>query len=77
MNSKSKFAAVAIVVAVGVATTAGEFTQALQTGTAADREQLYGYGSSPSQFVGRQPANANDASDVFASRGLDNGTQGP
>jgi hypothetical protein len=50
MNSKSKLAAIAIVAAVGVATPTLAFAQ-LQTGTAANREQLYGYGSSPSRFV--------------------------
>jgi len=50
MNSKSKLAAIAIVTAAGVATPTLAFAQ-LQTGTAANREQLYGYGSSPSRFV--------------------------
>jgi hypothetical protein len=56
MNSKSKLAAIAIIAAVGVGMPAVAFAQ-LQTGTAANREQLYGYGSAPSQFVpyyGRQ-----------------------
>ena len=56
MNSKSKLAAIAIIAAVGVAMPALAFAQ-LQTGTAANREQLYGNGSAPSQFVpyyGRQ-----------------------
>jgi hypothetical protein len=51
MNSKSKLTTLAIVAAVGVATPALAFAQALQTGTAANREQLFGYGSSPSQFL--------------------------
>ena len=50
MNSKSRLAAIAIMAAVGVAMPALAFAQ-LQTGTAANREQLYGYGSSPSRFV--------------------------
>ena len=49
MNSKSKLAAIALVAAVGMATPALAFAQALQTGTAANRAQLYG--SSPNQFV--------------------------
>jgi len=49
VNNKSKLAAIALVAAVGVATPAFAFAQALQTGTAANRTQLYG--SSPSQFV--------------------------
>ena len=56
MNRKSKLAATAIMATFGVAMPALAFAQ-LQTGTAANREQLYGYGSSPSQFVpyyGRQ-----------------------
>lgn len=56
MNSKSRLAAIAIMAAVGVAMPALAFAQ-LQTGTAANREQLYGNGSAPSQFVpyyGRQ-----------------------
>jgi hypothetical protein len=56
MNSKSKLAAIAIMAAVGVAMPALAFAQ-LQTGTAANREQLYGCGSSPGGFVpyyGRQ-----------------------
>jgi hypothetical protein len=59
MNSKSKLAAIALVAAVGVATPALAFAQALQTGSAANREQLYG--SSPGQFVsyGRQADRAN------------------
>jgi hypothetical protein len=58
MNSKSKLAAIVLVVAAGVATPA--FAQALQTGSAANRAQLYS--SSPSQFVpyyGRQADRAN------------------
>jgi hypothetical protein len=57
MKSKSKLAAIALVAAVGAATPA--FAQALQTGSAANRAQLYG--SSPSQFVpyGRQADRAN------------------
>jgi len=50
MNSKSRLAAIAIMAAVGVAMPALAFAQ-LQTGTAANRAQLYGYGSAPSQFV--------------------------
>jgi hypothetical protein len=50
MNRKSKLAAIVIMAAVGVAMPALAFAQ-LQTGTAANREQLYGYGSTPSQFV--------------------------
>ena len=56
MSRKSKFGAIAMVAAVGMAMPALAFAQ-LQTGTAANREQLYGYGSSPGQFVpyyGRQ-----------------------
>jgi hypothetical protein len=55
----SKLAAIALVAAVGVATPAFAFAQALQTGSAANRAQLYGY--SPSQFVsyGGQAARAN------------------
>jgi hypothetical protein len=49
VNSKSRLAAIALVAAVGVATPAFAFAQAVQTGTAANRAQLYG--SSPSQFV--------------------------
>jgi hypothetical protein len=49
MISKSKLIAVAFVAAVGVATPA--FAQALQTGTAANRAQLYGFGSVPSRLV--------------------------
>jgi len=48
MNCKSKVAALALVAAVGLATPA--FAQALQTGTAANRAQLYGWSSGPSQF---------------------------
>jgi hypothetical protein len=58
MNSKSKFAAIALLTAVGVATPA--FAQGLETGTAANREQLFG--TSPGQFVpyyGRQAYRAN------------------
>jgi hypothetical protein len=56
MNSKSKLAAIALM-AAAVATPA--FAQALQTGSAANRAQLYG--SSPSQFVayGRRADPAN------------------
>lgn len=59
MNSNSKIAAIALVVAIGVATPA--FAQGLQTGTAANREQLYGWRSGPSQFVpyGRYAYRAN------------------
>ena len=56
MNSKSKLAAIAIMVAIGVAMPAPAFAQ-LQTGTAANREQLYGYGESRGGFApyyGRQ-----------------------
>jgi hypothetical protein len=56
MNRKSKLAAIGIMAALGVAMPAQAFAQ-LQTGTAANREQLYGSGSAPSQFVpyyGRQ-----------------------
>jgi hypothetical protein len=49
MNSKSKLAALAVA-AVGVTMPALAFAQ-LQTGTAANREQLYGSGSSSSQFA--------------------------
>jgi hypothetical protein len=49
MISKSKLAAVGFVATVGVATPA--FAQALQTGTAANRTQLYGSRSAPSQLV--------------------------
>jgi hypothetical protein len=58
MNSKSKFAAIALLTAVGLATPA--FAQGLETGTAANREQLFG--NLPSQFVpyyGRQAYRAN------------------
>jgi hypothetical protein len=59
VNSKPKLAVISFVVAVGVATPAFAFAQALQTGTAANRAQLYG--SSPSQFVpyGRYAYRAN------------------
>jgi hypothetical protein len=59
MISKSKLAAAAFVAAVGVATPA--FAQALQTGTAANRAQLYSSSSAPSQFVsyGRRADRAN------------------
>jgi hypothetical protein len=59
MNCRSKLSAIGLVaVVVGVATPA--FAQALQTGSAANREQLYD--SSQSQFVpyyGRQTDRAN------------------
>jgi hypothetical protein len=59
MNCKSKLAALGLVAVVGVATPA--FAQALQTGSAANREQLYG--SSPSHqfapYYGRQTDRAN------------------
>jgi hypothetical protein len=59
MISKSKLAAIAFVAAVGAATSA--FAQALQTGTAANRAQLYGFSSAPSQFIryGRRADRAN------------------
>ncbi len=49
MITNSKIAAIAFVAAVGAATPT--FAQALQTGTAANRAQLYGWSSAPSQFV--------------------------
>lgn len=49
--NKSKLAAIAVVAAVSVAAPALAFAQALQTGTAANREQIYGYGSAPNEFV--------------------------
>lgn len=51
MNTKSKLAAIAVVAAVSVAAPALAFAQALQTGTAANREQLYGYSPAPNEFV--------------------------
>jgi hypothetical protein len=61
MISESKLAAAVFVAAVGVAMPA--FAQALQTGTAANRAQLYSSSSSsaPSQFVpyGRRADRAN------------------
>jgi hypothetical protein len=62
MISKSKLAAIAFVAAVGAATPA--FAQALQTGTAANRAQLYGWSSAPSQVVpfGRRADRANGLS---------------
>lgn len=59
MNSRSKIAAIALVTAFGVATPA--FAQGLQTGTAANRAQLYGWSYGPSQFVpyGRYAYRAN------------------
>jgi hypothetical protein len=59
MISKSKLATVAFVATVGVVTPA--FAQALQTGTAANRAQLYGSSSAPSQYVpyGRRADRAN------------------
>jgi hypothetical protein len=59
MISKPKLAGVAFVAAVGMATPA--FAQALQTETAANREQLYGFSAAPSQFVryGRRADRAN------------------
>ena len=56
MNRKSKLAAIAIAAAASMAMPALALAQ-LQTGTAANREQLYGYGASPGQFApyyGRQ-----------------------
>jgi hypothetical protein len=58
MNRKSKFAAMALLAAVGVATPA--FAQELETGTAANREQLFG--ASPGQsapYYGPQAYRAN------------------
>jgi hypothetical protein len=59
MISKSELAAIAFVAALGAATPA--FAQALQTGTAANRAQLYGSSSASCQFVpyGRQADRAN------------------
>ena len=59
MIRKAKIVAIAFVAAVGVATPA--FAQALQTGTAANRAQLYGWSSAPSQFIryGRRADRAN------------------
>lgn len=59
MNCKLRLAAIALVATVGAATPTLASAQALQTGSAANREQLYG--SSPSPFVayGRQRARAN------------------
>ena len=74
MNSKSKLAAIAIMAALGVAMPALAFAQ-LQTGTAENREQLYGNGSAPSQFVpyyGRQAglgARAEVPGSAFVTRG--------
>ena len=56
MNSKSRLAAIAIVAAAGMAMPTLASAQ-LQTGTAANREQLYGYGGSRGGFApyyGRQ-----------------------
>jgi hypothetical protein len=52
MSENASF--IAFVAAVGAATPA--FAQALQSGTAANRAQLYGFGSAPSQVIryGRQ-----------------------
>jgi hypothetical protein len=62
MIIKSKLTAIAFAAAVGVATPA--FAQALETGTAANRAQLYGWSSSPSPFVayGRRADRANGLS---------------
>ena len=49
MDKKSKLTAIALVAALGVAMPAVAFAQ-VETGTAANREQLYGYGSSRSGF---------------------------
>ena len=71
MNTKSKLATIAIVTAVGMATPALAFAQALQTGTAANREQLYG--SSPGEFApyyGRQADLANGLSSHAEVRGV-------
>jgi len=77
MNSKSRLAAIAIVAAVGVGTPALAFAQALQTGTAANREQLYHYGSPPSQFVGRQADVANGLGAYAAVPGATRHAQRP
>jgi hypothetical protein len=50
MNKKSKLAAIALVAALGVATPAVAVAQDLETGTAANREHLFGYGPSRSGF---------------------------
>jgi hypothetical protein len=63
MISKSKLAAIAFVATVGAATPA--FAQALQTGTAANRAQLYGFSSAPSQFV-RHGQRADRANGLWA-----------
>lgn len=49
MISKSRLAAIALVAAVGMATPA--LAQGLETGTAANRAQLYGPGAVQSEFV--------------------------
>jgi hypothetical protein len=59
MNSKSKFAAIAILTTVGVATPA--FAQELETGTAANREQLFGTSPNVTHY-GRQAYRANGLS---------------
>ena len=48
MNKNSKLAAIALMVALGVVMPT--YAQAMETGTAANREQLYGYGPSRSGF---------------------------
>ena len=50
MNKKSKLAAIALVAALGVATPVVASAQGLETGTAANREQLFGYGPSRGGF---------------------------
>jgi hypothetical protein len=57
MNSKLRLAAAAL---LAVSMTTPAFAQ-LQTGTAANREQLYGWSAGPSQFVpyGRYAYRAN------------------
>lgn len=49
MISKSRLAAIALAAAVGVATPA--LAQGLETGTAANRAQLYGPGAAQSELV--------------------------
>lgn len=68
MNSKSKLGAIAILAAVGVATPATAFAQELQTGTAANREQLFGNGS-PGYvpYYGRQASGAGAHAEVRSS----------
>jgi uncharacterized membrane protein len=57
MNSKLKLAAIALVAAVG-ATPAVAFAQELQTGTAANREQLFGNGASGFGAYAKAPGSA-------------------